>query len=68
VLILFSTCFLIFVSNTFSYISFSGIPFDTAIADITYAKAICVLFETEDKSGNPLFREKLLEQDGVTIR
>ena len=64
-ILLFHFSFFIFC---FFKISFSGIPFDAAIADITYAKAICVLFETEYKSGNPLFREKLLEQDGVTIR
>ena len=48
--------------------SASELGFDSSLSDITYAKAICVLFETDDIDSNKGFKSKLIEREGSTIK
>ena len=40
-------------------LSLSAIPFDPALSEITYAKAICVLFQTEKERSSSVLSETL---------
>ena len=50
----------------FHSLSLSAVPFDPALSEITYAKAICVLFQTNKENSSSELSERL--EDKSTLR
>jgi hypothetical protein len=57
-----------FPSPSFFYLSASELGYDSTLSDITYAKAICVLFETDEVDINKEFKSKLNAKEGISIK
>jgi hypothetical protein len=57
-----------FPSPSFFYLSASELGYDSTLSDITYAKAICVLFETDEVDIDKEFKSKLNAKEGISIK